>query len=309
MRSLTLLLSPVALSLGLALPATALAATPAGATPTPATRAATFAAPASAPPAKGRAITLPILGTGRSLKVEYAGPVAPWKVLNPFRHDERASTLTLVGARSSHELSMNTSLGKSGRAGHLGYASTQSHDGGATTSRRVALNAGPTSATSSERSVLAEQVRVDPNADRRVVQRLAQTSTSTRTPAGDRAKVDRLEVVDERANGHTGVTNKGAIALERVRADGRDDVSMRAGQTRVDAHGDTKTEGVVVRRDQDGNVSTQILRGGPERVRTMTHTLDPESRPRRNVFGRLKDAVIGTKKGPGFDENGLPEQR
>src|SRR5689334_15208619 len=76
---------------------------------------------ASAAPSTGGkplGITLPVLGTKSHVRLEYSGPIAPWKVMNPFHQGERSTTVALRGGdQSTRALTFRSDLDASARTG------------------------------------------------------------------------------------------------------------------------------------------------------------------------------------------------
>lgn len=115
------------------------------AAPRPTAAAATAATRSAGSKGKPIGITVPV-GSQR-LRLEYNGPVAPWKVLNPFHKGERQSAVRLMGpkgeggARSERSLTITSGRGDSSLGGGVRYASSQGNGTGTPNTRNVSLSA------------------------------------------------------------------------------------------------------------------------------------------------------------------------
>ena len=101
----------------------------------------------SKPTSGGKPIGITVPVGPKSVRLEYKGPIAPWKVLNPFHKGERQSSVSLLGrksdtgARSEHSVTFSGGRRDSGVGGGVSLASRHGDVSGTPNTRKLSLSA------------------------------------------------------------------------------------------------------------------------------------------------------------------------
>lgn len=301
----------------------------------------------SAPAPKPLSVSLPGLG-GRKLQLQYSGPVAPWKVLNPLHQGERQGRIAVSGpstanGQSVHSLAVTTVREPGVRRGgmtftssHTGEASSQSKsfDVGTSIERK-----GLSTEASQHATYDAEQTHADGTASHLKVTGRMTTSQADHAPATSTRELRAESFARRPASGgfehekrsgslqsvKTGDQTKHEASAHRdlVGPDGRfqeHGLAVRVGEAPAAGQQRTviakvgqvtgrdgvadKGDGVVIKRNANGDFSSKLVAGGENRTRSVTVG---DQTQRQGMFARFKSGVVGEKQSAeGSFDKGVP---